>query len=379
MRIVFQYYSGGGGGLANFALLLQAYLERFPEDHITIVCSNKSTLQQLGGAPNVEVIGLREGRFKELVRLWLGCVGLNNIAKKAQADIVWSLNLGTYVKGQIPAVLSLNNAHQIYPRAVTKTHPGSRFRVVLLRLFFRLSSRAASGIIVQTSLMSKYVADLCGEKYPIAIVPKAVEAEQDVAFESLPPDIVSRLDRHPIAVDFNWLYVATSVPHKNHAVIIRAFEILKNRGKNHRLILTIDEEAAINWGGDSARRLIRDGHLLALGWVNKTHLRSLYANCDACVMPSVLESLSSSHLEAMEWGLPQIVADLPYARDLCGEAAIYVDPHDAERWAHAIEFLSGNRSLQSQLIAEGRERMSKFPASWTECAERIRLFLASIK
>ena len=157
MRIVFQYYSGGGGGLANFTLLLQAYLQRFPEDHITIVCSDKSALQQLKCAGNLDFVRLPEGRFKELIRLWLGCVGLNNIAKNARADLVWSLNLGAYIRGKIPAVLSLNNAHQIYPKAVTKMHPGGRLRVFLLRFFFRLSWRAANGIIVQTPLMAKYV------------------------------------------------------------------------------------------------------------------------------------------------------------------------------------------------------------------------------
>ncbi len=45
----------------------------------------------------------------------------------------------------------------------------------------------------------------------------------------------------------------------------------------------------------------------------KSHLRAVYSACHACVMPSLLESLSSSHLEAMQWGKPQISANLPYA------------------------------------------------------------------
>ncbi|WP_164547789.1 glycosyltransferase [Variovorax beijingensis] len=376
---MFQYYSGGGGGLANFALLLQAYLHRFPEDHITIVCSDNSSLRQLKFASNADVILIREGRFKELTRLWLGCVELNSIAKRTRADIIWSLNLGTYIKSKIPTVLSLNNAHQVYPKEDTKTHPGGGLRVFLLRLFFRLSSRAAHGIIVQTPLMAKYVIDRCGKNYPVGIVPKAVEVDRDVGFEPLPAHITDRLDRRSVMREINWLYVATSVPHKNHAVVIQAFQILKNQGKKHRLVLTIDEESAIQWGGDSARQLIREGSLVALGWINKVHLKSLYAKCDACLMPSVLESLSSSHLEAMEWGLPQIVADLPYARDLCGDAAVYVNPYDAEQWARAAERLSEDGVLQKRLVSEGRKRMSEFPESWTECAERIRLFFNSIE
>jgi hypothetical protein len=38
-------------------------------------------------------------------------------------------------------------------------------------------------------------------------------------------------------------------------------------------------------------------------------------------MPSKLESLSSSHLEAMSWSVPQVVSDLPFARETCGIAS----------------------------------------------------------
>jgi len=379
MRILFQYYSGGGGGLANFTMLLQAYLRRFPEDHITIVCSDKSTLQRLQCESNVDIIRIREGRFKELVRLWLGGVGLNKMAKRTRADIVWSLNLGAYTKSKVPTVLSLNNAHQVYPKEVNATHPGGIFRVLFLRFFFRLSLRAADGIIVQTPLMAKYALALCGEKYPVGIIPKSVEMDHDVTFEELPVFIKNKLDRGSARPKINWLYVATPTPHKNHLVIIRAFEMLRNRGGTHRLVLTIDEETAIRLGGGSVRQLIDDGLLVALGWVNKTHLRSLYAYCDGCVMPSVLESLSSSHLEAMEWKVPQIVADLPYARDLCGDAAVYVNPYDAEQWVGAIEGLSEDQVLRMQLVEEGSKRMRQFPASWIECAERTRVFLSSIR
>jgi len=226
--------------------------------------------------------------------------------------------------------------------------------------------------------MAKYVLGLLGERYPVGIIPKSVEVDHDVVFEELPIPIRNRLNRCSARPEVNWLYVATPTPHKNHLILIRAFEMLRGRKEAHRLVLTIDEATAVQLGGESARQLIDAGLLVALGWINKSHLRSLYSNCDGCVMPSVLESLSSSHLEAMEWKVPQIVADLPYARDLCGEAAVYVNPYDAEQWVGAILSLSEDQALKKRLIEEGSKRMKQFPASWTECAERTRLFLSSI-
>lgn len=381
MRILFQYYSGGGGGLANFILLLQAYLRRFPEDHIIIVCSADSQLNQFSGRSNVTIIPIQNGKFKEFKRLWLGYFGLNMYANKYKADIVWSLNLGHYIKIQLPSVLSLNNAYQVYPKDVIRLHPGGPIRAMLLRFFFKASAKSSNGVIVQTGLMKKYVADLCDQKAMIAVIPKAVENGRDVVPEPLCPALLSQMNQYNTAskkFDGSWLYVATALPHKNHEVLFRAFNLLRRRGKNHRLILTIDESSALQVGGGIVHELIQSGNLIPIGWINKEQLKSLYESCNGCVMPSVLESLSSSHLEAMEWGIPQITCDLPYARDLCGDAAIYVDPHSEEAWADAIERLNEDENLKKRLVDAGRTRMQLFPRTWDECADRIREFFINI-
>ncbi len=156
MRILFQYFNGGGGGFSNVILLLKSYAREFPQDELIIVCSEDSELNQLSGFPNVTMVGVPRGRFQEWTRLVLGVNGLRKFAKQYQADIVWSLNLGSYLRLPVPNLLGLNNAHQVYPWEVTRFHPRSRLRVALLRLFFRLSLRVADAVLVQTHLMAGY-------------------------------------------------------------------------------------------------------------------------------------------------------------------------------------------------------------------------------
>jgi glycosyltransferase involved in cell wall biosynthesis len=377
MRILFQYYTGGGGGLENFVLLLKAYLRDFPGDHVTILCSEKSSLKNIKDFNNVNFILLKEDSFKEARRLWLGFFGLRYYARQVNADLVWSLNLGSYVRLAVPSVLSLNNAHQIYPREVTKFHPGGMLRVTLLRLFFRFSVHSADGVLVQTSLMGHYVTQKFGKMKAICVVPKAVEKSEDVVQQKLPSELLLKLGGANKSLGVNWLYVASFYPHKNHVVLIRAFLLLYKKGSNARLILTIKERDVIECGGEEAKILLEKGVIVALGWVSKGNLRELYANCDGCLMPSVLESLSSSHLEAMEWGLPQITSDLPYAHDLCGDAAIYVSPNSELEWVDAIEQLSKNDLLKEQMVSLGKNRIKSFPQSWGECARDVREFLFS--
>ncbi len=124
--------------------------------------------------------------------------------------------------------------------------------------------------------------------------------------------------------------------------------------------------------------LIESGHLLPLGWINKEQLLAVYEACDACVMPSKSEQLSSAHLEAMHWRKPQISADLPYAHDLCGDATLYADPDDPADWAAKMQTLMENPERRDRLVAAGLDRMKSFPKTWKEVARRVRTFLAEV-
>ncbi len=93
-------------------------------------------------------------------------------------------------------------------------------------------------------------------------------------------------------------------------------------------------------------------------------------------MPSVLESLSSAHPEAMEWDRPQIAADLPYARDICGDGAVYASAEDSADWAAKMESFVTDRALRERMAVQGTARMQYFPRTWGDVSRRVRGVLA---
>ena len=378
MKILFQYFTGGGGALSNITLLLQAMSRQFPQDHFDIVCSKSSDLHSLGTLPNVEVLSYGGNRHQEITRAFLGFGGLRRIARERHADIVWSLNIGSYIRTSIPQVLSVNNPHQVYPWYVTRYHPDSSLNVYALRWFFRKSLRVADGVIVQTPIMGECIRKISGAPRKIEVVAKAVENTDDVLPEQLPMNMQKKLEDKQGKHAFTFLYVATYTPHKNHKTLIETFDILACEGVMARVIFTIGHDELIACGGEKTQRLIESGYLVPVGWTGKAHLRSLYDACDACLMPSVLESLSSAHLEAMQWGKPQINADLPYAHDLCGNAAIYVSAEDPKAWAVKIQEFILDTELRTKLIEAGHEQMRQFPATWAEVAHKVHAFLEKI-
>ena len=73
-------------------------------------------------------------------------------------------------------------------------------------------------------------------------------------------------------------------------------------------------------------------------------------------------------------GLPIICPDLPYARALCGEHAIYFDPNDAASLKSAVVALIKRRD--SGWWPDWSTNLEKIPRDWDEVADAM-LRLAS--
>ncbi len=369
MNVLFSSYGvGDGGAMANVALLVEAYARAFPTDHLTIVCQADSALMRSLALDNVRVVALPTGRLRELMRLALGLGGLALLARAFGADVAWCINFGSLVPMSRPVVLGVHSPFNVYPWSVARRHPRGQLRIAALRSVFRGYLRQADGTFVQTPLMGQYLRE-AGFSRPIHVTYKAVV---DGPEEPLAGEIVARV--HDPG-SFTFLYVSTFDSHKNHAVAIDALRLLRRSGARIRLALTISKEDLSALGADD---LVAEGALVPVGWIPSRQLRALYAACDGCVMPSRLEGLSSAHLEAMRWGLPQVSSDLPFAHDLCGEGSLYAGPDDPADFAEKMLAIAQDPNLRASLVSHGYERVKTLPASWTDMAVGVRGFLAAL-
>jgi len=362
---------GGGGGLSNLTVLLRTIARQHPEDSIEIVTSPSARFSALQDTANIRIRRVRVTGVQEIDRVLVSVWLLPRLVRAGNSDVLWSVNLGPYIKPNVPSILSVNNAYQVYPWHVSRYHPGSRIRVGALRWFFRRSLRLADAVMVQTPGMGQYVRAISGAPRSVYVAPKAVEQESDIQREPLPAGVVRLLESGLGRSVFTFLYVSTWMPHKNHITLLKAFSELARRNIPVRLVLTVTEREILSAGWAGSAALLEAGHVVAAGWIEKAFLRSLYNSCDGCLMPSHLESLSSAHLEAMRWGRPQITVDLPYARDLCGPAAVYVPVDDWNAWVNEIDRFRQDEGLQQQLVTAGYDQMRQYPASWTEAAEIV--------
>lgn len=367
MKVLFYYFHGTGGAVENFYHLLDAFSNLNEDIKLTIVCDSNSKLNELSQKFNVEVIHTEIIFSREITRLYYNLIFLRKIIKKINPDVIWSLNIGPYFYSKKLQILSVNNAFQIYPFDFYKFHPSNKLNFFLLRVFFRISLFFSNTVFTQTSLMSLYIKNIINK--PVSVYSKAVDKSKFLKSNN----IMCKSDT------LNFLYISTFSPHKNHIVLMKVFsklrlmyienpKIFKNKKPVLTLSISFDNAKSLT---KDVETLVHEGFIKCLGWINNDQISILYEQTDICLMPSFLECLSSSHLEAFAYSKPQIVADVPYAHDLCKNAALYANPSRADEWIENILNLINNPNLCAELVQEGNEIFSKFPTSWDEIAQSI--------
>jgi glycosyltransferase involved in cell wall biosynthesis len=86
---------------------------------------------------------------------------------------------------------------------------------------------------------------------------------------------------------------------------------------------------------------------------------------DAVVVPSTMEAFCFPLAEAIGAELPVVVADSPFARELCGRGAIYVEPGNPDAFADGMRRLIEG-DLPQPFTVEVRRRVS-----WATHADRL--------
>jgi glycosyltransferase involved in cell wall biosynthesis len=103
------------------------------------------------------------------------------------------------------------------------------------------------------------------------------------------------------------------------------------------------------------------------GYVSTAELARLYAQASLFAFPSLDEGFGMPVLEAMSAGVPVIASNRSALPEVCGDAALLVDPEDTDSIAAGLMDLITNPDLGSQLIRRGRDRARQF--SWTAAVQ----------
>ena len=154
------------------------------------------------------------------------------------------------------------------------------------------------------------------------------------------------------------LCLTANYPHKNLSIIPKLIEEIQKEALklNFKVHISLKKEE-LNFDNQY------DNYINYLGSVSLAQLPSLYQQMDVLLMPSLLETFSTTYLEAMAMRIPIVASDMPFSRDICAEAALYCSPLKAEEYAEKILLLHKNIGIRDKLIQKGEQNLKRFGTS----------------
>ena len=282
---------------------------------------------------------------------------IKKIENVFQPDLVYSVGFPSYVSfhqvelGRYTNPWALVNCSQ----ALKQLSIFNKLKVSLRARYRNFYARNAGYFETQTDIAAEGIERrLKVSSNAIKVIPNSIN---DLYYKA--EKVLKKNDK-----TFNILYICSPHIHKNINIIpdvAKDFKLLIPE-KEFRFFLTLPKNSPqIKKLYKNAKKKCVQDSIYNLGKLSVKECVDAYSSADICFMPSLLEVFSASYLEAMQMSVPILASDLDFAREICGEAAIYFNPLSSKDAASKIEELINDNSLNSRLVSNGKERLKKYP------------------
>jgi glycosyltransferase involved in cell wall biosynthesis len=168
------------------------------------------------------------------------------------------------------------------------------------------------------------------------------------------------------------LHVGNTKPHKNVERLLLAFSMARIDPK-FKLILT-------GTPTPSLEKIIQnkslENRVIFCRNLTEQKLAEYYRGANAVVFPSLYEGFGLPVVEAMASGVPALTSNTTSLPEIAGEAALLVDPHEADAITKGIEKITQDSALRNELIEKGLKQARLF--SWDNVASKVQTILDSV-
>ena len=360
-------------GISRYVRCLYAEIEKIPGVQVGYF-TGKKVLQKMPAQaepgswsratdriwqlPDALVVGLRSAHWLNFERM------LRNVCRQNTFTIYHETAFVPAAIGTVPGIYTLHDLSLIDHSA---KHP--RERVWFFNLFFKRRLSYAAHIITVSEFMR-------GEIIEKLNIPQdritTIHEAPDPNFYPRPQERVAQICQQHAWPSEYMLFVGTLEPRKNIGLLIKALSIMKNKIP---LILA-------GWKGWGDKQWLHDMHALNLGkriymanYVDEETLACLYCGARAFIYPSLYEGFGLPVLEAMACGCPVICSHAASLPEVAGEAALFINPTDADELAHQMDTVLEDKDFRNTLKERGLERAHMF--SWqTSAVKTVELFSA---
>lgn len=277
---------------------------------------------------------------------------LPRLVRDAGADVLFAPAYSGPLRSPVPMVVAIYDVSFAAHPEWFGWREGTR-----RRLLTRLAARRAARIVTTSEFSRGEIARRLG-------VPAG---RIDVIYPGIDPLATPRREAggEPLVLYVGSLFTRRHVPE-----LVEGFAAVARRRPGVRLEIVgdnrtsplIDIDAVVRASGAAGRIAVRS-------YVAEETLAALYARARAFVFLSEYEGFGLTPLEALAAGIPIVVLDTPVAREVYGDAALYVPRPEPALVAAAIERLLTDDDERMRILGAAARLLPRY--SWRECAEKV--------
>jgi glycosyltransferase involved in cell wall biosynthesis len=169
------------------------------------------------------------------------------------------------------------------------------------------------------------------------------------------------------------LFLGTLEPRKNIVRLLEAYALwLHKRSASTKDAPTLVIAGAKGWFYETIFARVNElglaEHVIFPGFVPTEELPWWYRAAELFVYPSLFEGFGLPVLEAMACGTPTITSNASSLPEVAGDAALLIDPEDAEGLAGAMAHVLAEPEVAAKMRAAGLRQAARF--SWARTAEQ---------
>lgn len=168
------------------------------------------------------------------------------------------------------------------------------------------------------------------------------------------------------------LSVGSIEPRKNQARLLAAWRAIAGTFPDHELVVA--------GGRDTIFAATEFAELPAsvrlTGYVDDALLPALYSGAEAFAYPSIYEGFGLPPLEALACGALVITSAGTAMAEICGDAALYFDPHDVDSIARALADALAAPARFAAVRNAGRAQAARY--TWQRTAEGLLAAIATV-
>ena len=297
--------------------------------------------------------------YRQIYRLYhrqVKAPAIHNLVRSLKADLVFCPFTGIhYFAPEIPVVVIVHDLqHLYYPEFFSPEQRYHTHRNLLQVCQVAARIVCVSDYTRQTVLeWGKVEPDRLLTIPSTIFTPLSIQPAEKVA---------GTLARYQLTAGEYLFYPANFWAHKNHALLLTAFNLYchKHPASLLRLVFTGAPGQRMQLLQKAVQAMNLAEKVIFAGFVEANSLAGLFQGSLAVIFPSLFEGFGAPVLEGMFFQKPVLCSSTTSLPELGGDAVLYFDPRRPEEIIQAIEEIATDPELARELSSKGPPRAAQF-------------------